>query len=162
AVILSLSAALTSAVAMLGLHRLKGLHPWAIVVHYSGVATLFVLASWAVGPPVDLSPLAESNVILLLVGGGATATLGQLCVTRAFTAGQPARVAIVGLMQIIFALGLDLLFDAASLQWTALVGIALVLLPTAWVMAGRAAHTPAPAPVPADEGPRVLPYPGPT
>src|SRR5262249_7638268 len=44
AVPLALIAAFTSAVAMLGLHRLKGvLDPWAIVVHFSGVATAFVL-----------------------------------------------------------------------------------------------------------------------
>src|SRR5262249_22022470 len=94
AVFLSLAAALTSAVAMLGLHRLKGVHPWAIVVHYSGVATLFVLGAWAVGGVPDLAPLRERSTLLLLLGVGLTATLGQVCVTQAFTAGQPARVAV--------------------------------------------------------------------
>ncbi len=158
AVGLALSAALTSAIAMLGLHRLQGLHPWAIVVHYSGVATLFVLAAWLVGGPVDLAPLQQSKTLLLLLGVGVAATIGQLCVTQAFTTGQPARVAVVGLMQIVFALGLDLAFDAPSLPLVALAGIGLVVLPTAWVMVGRATRKPAPV-LGHQQEPRIIPHP---
>ncbi len=139
AVALSLTAAFTSALAMLGLHRLKGLHPWAIVTHYSGVATLFVLAAWVVGGLPDLAPLANTKTLLLLAATGVAATLGQVCVTKAFTSGQPAHVSVVGLMQIVFALGLDMLFEGSHLQPITLAGIALVLAPTAWVMASRAA-----------------------
>jgi drug/metabolite transporter (DMT)-like permease len=138
AVVLSLTAALTSAVAMLGLHRLKGVHPWAVVAHYSGVATLFVLASWMFGGLPDLAVLADRRTIFLLLGVGLTATLGQVCVTRAFTSGQPARVSVAGLTQIVFALGLDLLFQGPGVQPITLAGIGLVLAPTAWMMAGRA------------------------
>jgi drug/metabolite transporter (DMT)-like permease len=148
AVALALTAALTSALAMLGLHRLKGLHPWAIVAHYSGVATLFVLASWAIGGLPDLAPLRDRTTLLLLLSVGVAATLGQVCVTIAFTSGQPARVSVVGLMQIVMALGLDLLFYGPTLQPLTLAGIALVLAPTAWMMAGRARAT-APAHPPA-------------
>jgi drug/metabolite transporter (DMT)-like permease len=140
AVALSLAAALTSAIAMLGLHRLKGLHPWAIVTHYSGVATLFVLGSWFIGATPELAPLKDKTTLLLLLGVGMVATLGQVCVTRAFTSGQPARVSVVGLTQIIFALGLDLLFLGPSVQPMTLAGIGLVLAPTAWMMAGKAAQ----------------------
>jgi drug/metabolite transporter (DMT)-like permease len=138
AVVLSLAAALTSAIAMLGLHRLKGLHPWAIVTHYSGVATLFVLGSWAVGGAPELAALEDKTTLLLLLGVGVAATLGQVCVTRAFTSGQPARVSVVGLTQIVFALGLDLLFLGPGVQPMTLAGIGLVLAPTAWMMAGKA------------------------
>ncbi len=134
AVALSLTAALTSAVAMLGLHRLKGLDPWAVVVHYSGTATLFVLASWTIGRPTDLSGLAEKKTLLLLLAVGITATLGQLCVTRAFTSGQPMRISVVGLMQVVFAFGLDVLFVGPNVHLITLAGIALVLAPTAWMM----------------------------
>jgi drug/metabolite transporter (DMT)-like permease len=134
AVALSLTAALTSAVAMLGLHRLKGLHPWAVVVHYSGTATLFVLASWTIGSPPDLGGLAETRILVLLLAVGIAATLGQLCVTRAFTSGSPMRISVVGLMQVIFALGLDVLFVGPNVQLVTLAGIALVLAPTAWMM----------------------------
>lgn len=138
ALILSLIAALTSAIAMLGLHRLKGVHPWAIVAHYSGVATLFALGSWAIGGMPDLDALSERRTMFLLLGVGLAATLGQVCVTRAFTSGQPARVSVAGLTQIVFALGLDLMFQGPSVQPITLAGIGLVLAPTAWMMAGRA------------------------
>jgi drug/metabolite transporter (DMT)-like permease len=140
AVLLSLSAALTSAIAMLGLHRLKALHPWAIVTHYSGVATVFVLGSWVVGGAPELVPLEDKTTLLLLLAVGVAATLGQVCVTRAFTSGQPARVSVVGLTQIVFALGLDLLSLGPSVQPMTLAGIGLVLAPTAWMMAGKAAQ----------------------
>jgi drug/metabolite transporter (DMT)-like permease len=149
AVALSLTAALTSAIAMLGLNRLKGVHPWVIVAHYSGVATLVVLASWAVGTPPDLTPLADLRTVLLLLGVGVAATLGQMCVTIAFTSGQPARVSVVGLMQILFALGLDCLFHGPAFHPLTLAGIALVLAPTAWMMAEKASRAAAPPAPPA-------------
>jgi drug/metabolite transporter (DMT)-like permease len=137
AVALSLTAALTSAVAMLGLHRLKGLHPWAVVVHYSGVSTLFVLATWAIGSPPDLGGLGEKKTLVLLLAVGMAATLGQLCVTRAFTSGPPMRISVVGLMQVVFALGLDFLLEGPNVQLVTLAGIGLVLAPTAWMMIDR-------------------------
>ncbi len=137
AVPLALLAAFTSAVAMLGLHRLKGLDPLAIVVHFSGVATLAVLVTWAIGDFPDLKPLLQTNHLAFLLGIGVTAVLGQMCLTRAFTSGQPARVSIVGLTQIVFAMGLDLAFGGKPFDATTLAGIGLVLAPTALVMAGK-------------------------
>jgi drug/metabolite transporter (DMT)-like permease len=141
AVVLSVTAAFTSAIAMLGLHRLQGVHPWAIVTHYSGVATLFVLASWLFGGVPEFPGIDDRATLLLLLGVGMTATLGQLCVTQAFTYGQPARVSVVGLLQIVFALGLDLLIDRSDIQPITFAGIALVLAPTAWMMLGRSTRT---------------------
>ncbi|MFO0845314.1 MAG: DMT family transporter [Gemmataceae bacterium] len=134
---LALVAAFTSAVAMLGLHRLNGLDPLAIVVHFSGVATVFVLGAWLVGGPPDVTPLLDARHAALLLGVGVTATLGQLCLTRAFTSGQPARVSVVGLTQIVFAMGLDLAFGGSPFDVTTLAGIGLVVAPTAWMMAGK-------------------------
>ncbi len=136
AIALSLTAALTSAIAMLGLHRIKDLHPWAVVVHYSGVATCFVLASCFLDVPPQLEGICETRILLLLLAVGVAATLGQLCITRAFTSGPPARISVVGLMQIVFALGLDFLFEGPSIQPITLAGIGLVLAPTAWMMSG--------------------------
>lgn len=158
AVALALTAALTSAVAMLGLNRLKGVHPWAIVTHYSAVATVVVLGTWAVGGPPDLTPLADGRTVLLLVLVGVAATLGQVCVTMAFTSGPPARVSVAGLTQVVFALGLDLLFHGPVVQPLTLAGIALVMAPTAWMMADRAAREAPPA-RPTASAPRVRPRP---
>ncbi len=155
ALMLSLSAALTNAIAMLGLHRVKGVHPWAIVTHYSGVATVVVLLSWLVGGVPDVTAVLDSTTLLLLLGVGLAATVGQVCVTKAFTSGSPARVSVVGLMQIVFALGLDLLLQGPCVEWLTLAGIALVLAPTAWVMAGKP-EAPA-APVRDTSGPAAEP-----
>jgi drug/metabolite transporter (DMT)-like permease len=144
AIILSLTAAFTNAIAMLGLNRLGDVHPWAVVVHYSGVATLFVLGALLVsvlgGAPPALAPLREGPTLMLLLATGVAATVGQVCVTQAYAAGQPAQVAVVGLTVVVFALGLNLLFPGPSISPTALAGIGLVLAPTAWVMIGKAAH----------------------
>ena len=135
AVPLALTAAFTSAVAMLGLHRLEGLDPWAIVVHFSGVATLFVLGALLVGPNPPLEQLQDRNLLLLLLGVGATATVGQLCLTHAFTSGEPARVSVVGLTQIVFAMLLDVLLLGNLPGGLTLAGMFLVVAPTAWLMA---------------------------
>jgi drug/metabolite transporter (DMT)-like permease len=134
---LALMAALSSAVAMLGLHRLAGYNPWAIVVHFSGVATLFVTAACFTGKRPDFGPVVEGETLLLLAGVGATATIGQLCLTRAFTQGVPGRVSVVGLTQVVFAMGLDLMFDTSPFSAATLAGIGLVVAPTAWVMVGK-------------------------
>ncbi|MBY0230781.1 MAG: hypothetical protein K2W96_15960, partial [Gemmataceae bacterium] len=105
--------------------------------HFSGVATLAVAGAWTAAGAPDLSPLASPSTAALLLGVGATATLGQWCLTQAFTLGKPARVSIVGLTQIAFAMGLDLLFGGPAFAPSTLAGIGLVLLPTAWVMASR-------------------------
>jgi drug/metabolite transporter (DMT)-like permease len=65
------------------------------------------------------------------------ATLGQVCVTLAFTSGPPMGVSVVGLTQIVFALGLDVVFYGPDFHSGTLMGIALVLAPTAWMLAGR-------------------------
>lgn len=134
---LVLFGACTSAVAMLGLHRLRHLDTWAIVVHFSGVATVFVLVALLVDPP-DFGPGLDGQALPLLLGVGATATLGQLCLTRAFTTGVPARVCVVGMSQVVIVLLLDMLFEPRPFPPPlTLAGILLVMAPTAWVMATR-------------------------
>jgi drug/metabolite transporter (DMT)-like permease len=137
AVALALVASVTTAVAMLGLHRLQGLDTRAIVVHFSGVAALACLGTLFLGAPADVRPLADGRTAGLLLAVGATATVGQLFLTRAFAAGPPARVSVVGLTQVVFALGLYLLLERPAFHPATLVGIALVMAPTAWVMALR-------------------------
>jgi drug/metabolite transporter (DMT)-like permease len=137
ATLLALFAAVSSAVAMLGLHRLHHLDPRAIVAHFSGVATLFVLLSFFLLPgdirftqPLGTEPL----VGVLLLGVGVTATIGQLFLTKAFTAGHPSRVSVVGLSQIVFAMVLERLIRPRDYDVETLAGMGLILAPTAWVL----------------------------
>jgi drug/metabolite transporter (DMT)-like permease len=135
AVLIALVSSFTTAVAMIGLHRLEGIDYRAIVVHFSAVALVVCVASLfaleRVAPPEDgLSGWAG----VMLLGVGVTATIGQLFLTKAFSAGQPAKVSVVGLSQVVFALGFDVLLWQRSVDSTTLLGMSLVMAPTAWLM----------------------------
>lgn len=133
ALLLCLAAALFTSFAMLGLHHLGDLDSRAVVVHFSAVAFAFCLTSFCVFPRThDLSEAFQPVVALLLLGIGISATLGQLCLTWAFTSGAPTKVSVVALTQIIWAI----LFEGIP-GGTALVGIALVVVPSAWLMLHR-------------------------
>lgn len=131
----ALAAAAFTAVAMLGLHSLSNIDPRAIVVHFSAVATVFCLVAYLVGPRrPDAAGILEAGIILKLLAMGATALIGQLFLTIAFANGAPAKVSVVGLMQIVFALAFDVwLFDRKANAIT-LLGTALVIAPTAWLL----------------------------
>jgi drug/metabolite transporter (DMT)-like permease len=141
AAVVPVIASLATAVAMMGLHRLRGINTWAVVAHFSGVAALFCGVAILVGPS-KLGPTAmlAGPTTLCLLGVGASATLGQFCLTKAFAAGAPAKVSVVGLVQIVFALALDVYLFDVGVDERKLAGMALILVPTAWIMlrAGRA------------------------
>ena len=131
----ALAAALLTAVAMLGLHSLKGIDPRAIVVHFSGVATVVCLAAYSVGPlKHDLTGVAAPGVLVRLGAMAVTATVGQLFLTLAFGGGAPAQVSVVGLSQIVMALGFDAWLWGREVNAVALAGTALVIAPTAWLL----------------------------
>jgi drug/metabolite transporter (DMT)-like permease len=143
-------ASLFTALAMLGLHRLRGLDPWAIVVHFSAVALVFCTAAlFLFERPTPLDRLLAPRPLLLLLTLGVSATAGQLFLTRAFAGGSPTRVSVVGLTQIVFALPLDVLLLGKSLPANSLLGIALIIAPTACLLlAGLGMGPAAPGDVP--------------
>jgi drug/metabolite transporter (DMT)-like permease len=143
-VLTALAAALFTAVAMLGLHSLGDLDPLAIVVHFSAVATVFCFVAFLVGPRVhDPARVLEWRVAWKLAAMGLTALVGQLFLTLAFGSGAPAKVSVVGLTQIVFALAFDKWLFGHTVNDLALVGTALVIAPTAWLLT-----RPRPKPVP--------------
>ena len=130
----AVACSLSTALAMLGLHRLQGIDPRAIVVHFAGVATVFCVASFFVFDQIPGSqPFWNWQPLLLLLGVGITATIGQLFLTKAFASGDPAKVSIVSLTQVVFAFGFELMQDN-PINARTIAGIALILAPTAWVM----------------------------
>jgi drug/metabolite transporter (DMT)-like permease len=137
AVPLALLGAMASAIAMLGLHRLRDVGASAIVVHFSIVAVATMIGVSFVGRPMPWHQVQTPTIALLLVAVGLAAVIGQLCLTRAFATGRPAKVAVVALSQPIFALVIGLLFRPPEFHPSTLAGIALVLAPTAWVMSAR-------------------------
>ncbi len=145
---LSLAASVFTAVAMLGLNRLRGVSSLGIVVHFSAVSTVFCGAAFLVfGHRADTDHAADWWVLLKLLGVGATATVGQVFLTLAFSRGSATKVAVVGLSQVVMVM----LFEAAlpaetggrRLDWATLAGTALVLGPTAWLMARARQQPPA-------------------
>lgn len=133
---LALGNALSTSVSMIGLNRLGGVDARAVVTHFSGVATVFTLAFMLLsGGRVDYNALQDTTTLALLSGVGLTATVGQLTMTKAFAStGSPSRVSVVGLMQIVFALLFDLLLWHRRFDALVLLGIALVVGPSAWLM----------------------------
>jgi drug/metabolite transporter (DMT)-like permease len=137
----ALAAAVCTAVVMLGLHRLRNLHPLAIVVHFSGVATVFAVGYlvWTAtaGPPLDLTGLSDPVSLALLFAVGGFATVGQIAMTRAFSLAPPQRLAVVGLSQVVFALGFDLGLWHQTLGLAQFAGTLLVMAPVAWLVGRR-------------------------
>ncbi|HVF67797.1 MAG TPA: DMT family transporter [Pyrinomonadaceae bacterium] len=142
---LALGNAVSTSVSMIGLNRLGGLDARAVVTHFSGVATVFTLAFMLLsGGRVDYNALRDTTTLALLLGVGAAATAGQLAMTKAFAStGSPSKVSVVGLMQIVFALLFDLLLWHRRFDALAILGIALVVGPSAWLMLRNPLRRPA-------------------
>jgi drug/metabolite transporter (DMT)-like permease len=134
----ALAASFFTAVAMMGLHRLHDLDPRAVVVHFSAVSFLFCIGSFFVFERNSSLPtIWDTRTLWMLLGVGATATVGQLFLTKAFAAGPPAKVAVVGLTQIVFAMGVEVVLLEQSYSPANLAGMVLVMAPTAWLMVNR-------------------------
>jgi drug/metabolite transporter (DMT)-like permease len=127
----------SSAVAMIGLHRLHRIDPRAIVVHFSAVSLVFVAASFVLFErSVPAGQLLDARTLGLLLGVGATATVAQIGLTKAFAGGSPAKVSVVGLTQVGFGMLFDAVLWGRTFGGVTLLGIALVTAPTAWLVMG--------------------------
>jgi drug/metabolite transporter (DMT)-like permease len=139
AAILALLSSASSAVAMLGLHRLRHVDPRAIVAHFAGVASLIsatgLFLLWQSGATIHCEPSGSMFGRLLAIG--ASGTFGQILLTKAYAAGTPAKVATVGLVQVVFAMIFDVLLWDRKLTPEMLLGFALVLVPTTWLSLRR-------------------------
>lgn len=151
----ALLASFATAFAMVGLHQLGNLDSRTVVAHFSmtGAITMSIvtiaLAIHRHEPLEEVLGLSSVSVgqWLLLLTVGATGTVGQLCLTKAYAKGLPALVAIAGMTQVVFALIVDFALGRGVLadvwmgrpfSWLTLVGIPLVLFPAAWLAVLRA------------------------
>jgi drug/metabolite transporter (DMT)-like permease len=133
AALVALLSSVSTAVAMLGLHRLRDLDARSIVAHFAGVASL-ISAVWLLLRRDPLPPrLFEPLTVGLLLGVGISGTLGQVLLTKAYAAGAPTRVAVVGLTQVIFAMGFDVAIWGRALTPPILAGFVLVMAPSTWL-----------------------------
>ena len=138
AILLALLSAGATSIAMIGLHKLRGVNPNAVVVHFSAVATIFSSSTFLLFEQrTDKLPFYHPEAIGLLIAIGLTASVGQMFLTRAFAEGEPAKVSVVGLSQVVFSLIIDIVIIHHEVTWLAFLGTLLILLPTAWVMLER-------------------------
>jgi drug/metabolite transporter (DMT)-like permease len=137
--LVALGSSLSTAVAMLGLHRLRRIDVRAIVVHFSAVSLMFSAAALFL---FDRPAAARADLggwtLVLLVAVGITATVGQVFLTKAFAAGPPAKVSVVGLTQIVFAMALDVALFGRVFDGMTLLGMLMVMAPTAWLLVSQA------------------------
>ena len=138
----ALVAAFFTAIAMLGLNRLRHVAPFAIVTHFSAISAIFGGTGWflidvvgiEIGTTGDPHWYQHPLVWLEIIGVGVTATIGQVFLTLAFSRGSATKVSVVGLSQVVMVM----IFEAA-LGWKMfdtlmILGTAMVLGPTAWLM----------------------------
>jgi drug/metabolite transporter (DMT)-like permease len=134
----ALVSSFTSAIAMLGLHRLQNVDPRAIVAHFSGVAMAVCLAGLVLVPNTAIASTSFTPwSVGMLLGVGISATTGQLFLTKAFAAGPPAKVSVVALTQVVFAALFDVVITRHAIGPVTLAGMALVVAPTAWLLLSR-------------------------
>jgi drug/metabolite transporter (DMT)-like permease len=141
-VLVVVAVSLFTALALMGLHHLKAIDPRAIVVHFSATALAFAVVAALVFPTVPAAEPFAARHAALLFGVGVCATIGQYFLTLAFTSGEPARLSVVSLTQIVLVFILDLVVFGHRPQVEQLLGIPLVLGPATWLMVRQARRVP--------------------
>jgi drug/metabolite transporter (DMT)-like permease len=126
-----------TAVAMMGLNRLKHLDPRAVVVHFSATALAFAIAAYFVFPVEEPREAFDWTHAAELVMVGVMATVGQYFLTRAVTAGDPTKVSVASLSQFVMIFVLDISVLGHTVDVSKLWGIPLILGPTIWLMTRR-------------------------
>jgi len=138
--LLAATGSVTSAVALMGLHRLRHIAANAVVVHFSAVSVVILTGLWLIVPatrPLQTLPDQLLSDGWLLLGVGLGATVGPLMLTKAFAVGAPARVSIVALSQVVFAMVIESLLWQRTYDPMTLTGILMVLGPTGWMLLRR-------------------------
>lgn len=135
ATLAALGSSVSTCIAMLGLHKLRNVSPRAVVAHFGAVGA--VVAGFVISfrPATVWSAFLDPVTVALLLAVGITGTIGQAFLTRAYAAGAPSRIAVIGLSQVAFAMVLDVLIWGRTMPPITLLGFALVLGPTAWLTA---------------------------
>lgn len=138
ACLMALCGAFCTSIAMLGLNRLQHIDPRAIVVHFSGVASVATTLFLLVTNRKDYSAqLSDKFTLMLLVLVGMAGVAGQIGMTQAFAKGHASKISVVALSQILFGLVFDVLFWNHALNVVSLLGMVLVIVPTAWLILSR-------------------------
>jgi drug/metabolite transporter (DMT)-like permease len=142
AIPMAILAGMLSGVALINLHRVKDLDTRAVVAHFSGVATALSLVVWLLIPITPPTQSTSGDGVMRLLGIGLAATVGQLCLTKAFSTGSPARVSVVGLSQVVVAAIVKWVTEQRVPSTWSLLGMSLVVIATMWVMLSQQSPDP--------------------
>lgn len=125
-----------TAVVMLGLNRLAHVDSRSIVIHFALSATVISAVVFAMaGAPRPSNGVGDAGTLGRLAAMGLLGTFGQIALTKAFALGEPSRVSVVGLSEMVFGAAYDRIVWHRTFGWLTLVGMALVAAPTAWLLA---------------------------
>lgn len=134
AIPMAILAGMLSGVALINLHRVRHIDTRAIVAHFSGVATACSLVVWLLVPVSPPTRPIDFFSVVRLIGIGLAATVGQLCLTKAFSTGSPARVSVVGLSQVVVAALAKWFMEQRVPTIGSIIGMTLVVASTIWVI----------------------------
>ena len=137
AIPMAILAGMLSGVALINLHRVKHLDTRSVVAHFSGVATACSFVVWLTVPVALPTRSIDTASVVRLIGIGLAATVGQLCLTKAFSTGSPARVSVVGLSQVVVAALVKWFMEQRIPTSGSMIGMTLVVASTVWVILSR-------------------------
>lgn len=131
AVVVGLIGAFFASVAVYNLHLTKNVHPTTVVAHFTLVASLITFTVMLPSIPTVFEEARYSpSIIVALLGVGASGTVAQLAMTRAYMKGNPAINSTVGLAQVAFATFFDILIWSRLFNLITIIGIILITIPT--------------------------------
>ena len=135
AVLVVFGASILLAIVMMSLHWLKDVDKRATVFHFAAVSAIGCFGAVLASSLTTSSRWsAEPVAWLMLVGVGVAATIGQIGLTAAFALGPPAKISVVALTQVGFAMLYDIFLWGHAYDMGSLLGIVLVLAPAAWLL----------------------------
>ena len=127
-ILVAVCSAFFIASAQVSMGYLRQVPTLAIVIHFSGTATLTTLVIFAVFGFDSTTQASVAGAAPWLVAMALFGTLGQVCITSAFRDGNPMLMAFVGLMSIPLAALYDYLFWERMLGGLELAGIGLIAM----------------------------------
>lgn len=141
--------AMCTAVVMLGLNKLSDVEPRRIVLHFAMVSTLIMGSVYGITARTSpIGAFSDPRALAMLLGMGLLGTVGQIALTKAFASGDPSKVSVVGLSELIFGVVYDRVLWDRQFGVITLAGIALVAAPTAWLLTtSRRPRAGSPAPL---------------
>ena len=106
---------------------------WRVVFYFSLVATLIsaALATWD-----GWQPLSWQSAPYVL-GIGATATIAQLCLTRAYKVGRKLVVAALSYLTVVFSTLVGVWWLGDAIHWQEVVGMGIIIASGIWGAARR-------------------------